>query len=604
MKKNVLYILSICTSLVFLTACDMSFVTDILSPEKPPSKPSADSTEYVSVTFDTQGGSAIEEQKVALGSYAMRVEAPKKNGYDFLGWYIGESEYNFRSKVSEDITLTAKWTPTEYSISYDLSGGSLSSLLVYKYTIESDTITLPKKMTKQYCTFAGWLSDGKPIEKIPKGSTGNLTLVADFYGPLASTPDSAGSSVRTYDNGGVVEVKLTSSDNTAKSVHLEFGKRPWQACKIVQGNEVKYVYATGDAGALTLDFDMIPNDNNAYITPVILTGKTELKTNYGKVYNGYKIDANFYPGFVRKAVTFTIDDGKIDTDTQFLNIVRPSGIIGTFNICNTNATDAASYLMLYQGYEVANHHQLHCLPWRDGFDFSTIEVKDEIFNSATADVAYMYKTKTEGLFYIDYKHFSPNTKSPYWHPIATNDTYKQYEVITREKIEAVFGKGSCVGFAYPHGHLNEEIKAYLEAQGYLYARRTGTLKASTNFALPLDRFAWTYNADSTCLIEVMELYEALSDDGNLKFFSFGVHSSDFNGKWDVLKEFADKYGSRPEDYYYATNRDIFEYEDAVKALQINETESGIEIINSSDIALFITVNNQKVIVQPNSTVNY
>ena len=323
-----------------------------------------------------------------------------------------------------------------------------------------------------------------------------------------------------------------------------------------------------------------------------------LPSDYGVILeNGTKIDLNYYPGFVRKAVTFTIDDGNIAMDTAFLNIVRPAGIKGTFNLCSTNAQTASEYLLLYKGYEVANHHELHCLPWRTDFDYSKIEIKDEIFNSSTADGAYMYKSSIDGLYYIDYRQYDSSYQSAYWHPIAINDTYVQYIDSTKGNIEKIFGKGSVVGFAYPHGKLTEYIKQYLVDAGYLYARKTGLLLDKTGFALPEDRFEWTYNANHTNLLEMMAKYAAYPDNGELKFFSFGVHSIDYKDSWDVLTEFAETYGGRYSEFYYATNREIFEYEDAIAALDIN-TE---RIINNSSVTVYITVNNTKVIIPGGKT---
>ena len=94
----------------------------------------------------------------------------------------------------------------------------------------------------------------------------------------------------------------------------------------------------------------------------------------------------------------------------------------------------------------------------------------------------------------------------------------------------------------------------------------------------------------------MANYDALQDDGTLKFFSFGVHAVDFDGKWYVLESFAKKYGNRPEDFWYASNRDIFEYEDAVNALEIYEDK----IVNPSNIDVFVTINNVKTIIHANS----
>ena len=39
----------------------------------------------------------------------------------------------------------------------------------------------------------------------------------------------------------------------------------------------------------------------------------------------HKIDVKFYPGWTRKAITFSIDDGILDMDKKFMDIVEPYG---------------------------------------------------------------------------------------------------------------------------------------------------------------------------------------------------------------------------------------------------------------------------------------
>ena len=63
------------------------------------------------VTFDSDGGSAVTAQKV-LNSPAIKPADPKKDGYDFAGWYLGDTQYTFDTKITTDITLKAHWTPT------------------------------------------------------------------------------------------------------------------------------------------------------------------------------------------------------------------------------------------------------------------------------------------------------------------------------------------------------------------------------------------------------------------------------------------------------------------------------------------------------------
>jgi len=313
------------------------------------------------------------------------------------------------------------------------------------------------------------------------------------------------------------------------------------------------------------------------------------------------IDLNFFPGFTRKAVTFTLDDGNVTMDKRVLDILRPAGILGTFNLIGTSSLSAEEYRELYSGYEIASHHALHSLPWRDGLDLSGLPYIENWPGSSAADPTYIYGSEREGYFYIDYHYYSGSASysSASWHTIVTDELYAEYIGITDEELEKVFGEGSVVGFAYPHGQYNEAIRNYLKNYGYLYARKTGILAGTTGFALPEDRFAWTYNADHTNLISVMESFENLRDDGELKMFSFGVHAIDFNtpSLLDDLYAFAAVYGNRPDDFYYATNRDIFLYEDAIKAAEVTEER----IVNHSALTLYIEIMGERITLAPWAT---
>ena len=62
-------------------------------------------------------------------------------------------------------------------------------------------------------------------------------------------------------------------------------------------------------------------------------------------------------------------------------------------------------------------------------------------------------------------------------------------------------------------------------------------------------------------------------------------------------KFAEKYGNRPDDYYYASVGDILDYEDAVNSAVITETE----IINNSNLTLYIKIDGEKVTISPKSS---
>ena len=67
------------------------------------------------VTFDSDGGSAIDSQfvfdKISLNDQT----TPTKPGYEFVGWYNGTEKVENYATISSPMTLTAHWTPEKVS---------------------------------------------------------------------------------------------------------------------------------------------------------------------------------------------------------------------------------------------------------------------------------------------------------------------------------------------------------------------------------------------------------------------------------------------------------------------------------------------------------
>ena len=70
------------------------------------------------VTFNPDNGKPAFTQDVEYEGKAIEPAAPKKTGYDFTGWYLGEAEepFSFDTTITSDITLTAKWHVTLHNI--------------------------------------------------------------------------------------------------------------------------------------------------------------------------------------------------------------------------------------------------------------------------------------------------------------------------------------------------------------------------------------------------------------------------------------------------------------------------------------------------------
>lgn len=144
-----------------------------------------EATEY-NVDFDSDGGSTIDSQKYTIERGIDSLPTPSRLGYDFDGWYEGEKKIE-RISIGEtgNRVLKTRWKLVEYRVTFDDP-----TLLAITYTVESDTIKLPTRTRKGYI-FLGWLisedtgflamDEGRNVvQEIPKGTTGNMKLVAQW----------------------------------------------------------------------------------------------------------------------------------------------------------------------------------------------------------------------------------------------------------------------------------------------------------------------------------------------------------------------------------------------------------------------------------------
>ncbi len=68
---------------------------------------------FCRVSFDSQGGSEVEGERVITGQTASTPAEPLRPGYSFDGWFTdpeATTPYDFSTAIDADITLYAKWT--------------------------------------------------------------------------------------------------------------------------------------------------------------------------------------------------------------------------------------------------------------------------------------------------------------------------------------------------------------------------------------------------------------------------------------------------------------------------------------------------------------
>uniref|UniRef100_UPI0040277CD4 InlB B-repeat-containing protein n=3 Tax=Angelakisella sp. TaxID=1935177 RepID=UPI0040277CD4 len=123
------------------------------------------------VTFQSEGGSEVASQ-IRANAPAARPADPTKEGYTFIGWYNGESEWDFETPVTADLTLTAKWQLNQYTITFKPENGGQDIVIKQDY---GTAITAPANPTKTGYTFAGW--DKTIPTTMPAG---NMTITAQW----------------------------------------------------------------------------------------------------------------------------------------------------------------------------------------------------------------------------------------------------------------------------------------------------------------------------------------------------------------------------------------------------------------------------------------
>lgn len=144
------------------------------------------------LVYDSNGGAAVAtptSTKTYQESFTTPA-APNRDGYTFAGWLDGATTINASAATTmpaSNLTLTAQWTPVNYSVTYDANGGTgAPSGLVNRHI--GDTFTVGVAATQANRNFLGWY-DGTntymPGQSYVVGSS-NITLTATWSGQLYS----------------------------------------------------------------------------------------------------------------------------------------------------------------------------------------------------------------------------------------------------------------------------------------------------------------------------------------------------------------------------------------------------------------------------------
>gem|GEM_PF-2411172 len=112
------------------------------------------------ITFDSNEGSSVSAIFEPFETLILAPTEPTRIGYTFAGWYEEEDPfttlYAFTTMPSENITLYAKWTINQYTITFIENEGSLIDDLTAEYL---SAVVAPTAPTRDGYTFLGWFDD-------------------------------------------------------------------------------------------------------------------------------------------------------------------------------------------------------------------------------------------------------------------------------------------------------------------------------------------------------------------------------------------------------------------------------------------------------------
>lgn len=164
----------------------------------------------ITITYKAEGHGSVSKASETAGAVTVKASdltgstATADSGYEFEGWYVrgakisgaaaaitpeqvldnlfiagGTEDYDYYG----DTEFTAKFTPIEYKIAYELNGGTVDGTNPEAYTVESEDITLINP-TNGSAEFLGWTGTGLSAETetviIPSGSTGDRKYTANW----------------------------------------------------------------------------------------------------------------------------------------------------------------------------------------------------------------------------------------------------------------------------------------------------------------------------------------------------------------------------------------------------------------------------------------
>ncbi|MCH5163154.1 MAG: InlB B-repeat-containing protein [Clostridiales bacterium] len=322
------------------------------------------------VTFNSEGGTAVDEQKVDYLDHATEpLTPPTKNHYTFKHWYLTDENtpYDFGTAITGDITLHAKWEEIRHSVKFELNGGSGEA--AEQSIFDGDHAEKPADPTRKHYTFAGWYapSADTAFDFTNTEITDDITLTAKWnayvYTVIYANCDGEGrtdggnpTEYRVTDNGNGIVKLLPATTTESKYVFVRWtDAASKQITEItpdlfdnLAGKTSITIYAQFDEkSTVTVEFDAQggnPTPKPQEVEKGAKVEKPEEPTREGYTFGGWYRTAT--PTASDKAWNF-------ETDTVSTNITLYAVWCYKVTFDSDGGTEIAAQLVIENGYATA-----------------------------------------------------------------------------------------------------------------------------------------------------------------------------------------------------------------------------------------------------------
>lgn len=268
---------------------------------------------------------------------------------------------------------------------------------------------------------------------------------------------------------------------------------------------------------------------------------------------------NCFPGGLRKAVTFSFDDG-VRQDLRLMEMFRKYGIKATFNL--NSGLSGKEHDWEYRGIHVSRLSPEEIRENYGGFEIAvhTVHHPDLTVLSAEGVIQEVFQD--------------------------------------RQALEALAGY-PVRGMAYPYGTCSEGLTDLLRSLGICYSR---TVKSTHAYGFPEDYLAWhpTCHYMEQDAPKLADQFLAMDSDRLSLFYLWGhSYELDGNDNWELMEEFCRKFGTA-KDVWRASNMEIYLYMEALDRLVVSCDQK--ILFNPSAQDLWVTADGRPVKIEGGKTV--